>query len=192
MKKLAFAATAALGLVALAVPAEAASFAWDVEYAGWWEQDGGGSIFGKFFADAEDALDGIISIDEMSSWTWSWSGNNAVSAFAISSSDPGASTSFFPSFYVDGRSNKPLPFSTDNLDQGSFISGSGNEVLDLEALLVISYADGVESLSGGDVGSTLGQVSVSDPQPVPEPTMILSFLSLAVGAATLKRQKQEA
>ncbi|HEY9881389.1 MAG TPA: PEP-CTERM sorting domain-containing protein [Leptolyngbyaceae cyanobacterium] len=192
MKNLALAATAALGFVSLATPAEATSFVWNVEYAGWWEKDGGGFISGQFFADAEDALDGIVSGDEMTAWSWSWSGNNAVSAFSISSTDAGASTSFFPHFYVDGRSNKPLPFSSDTLDQGSFISSFGDEVLDLEALLVISYADGVESLSEGNISSPLGKIAVSDPKPVPEPTAILGLLSLAVGAAAFKRQKQAA
>ncbi|HEY9878374.1 MAG TPA: PEP-CTERM sorting domain-containing protein [Leptolyngbyaceae cyanobacterium] len=193
MKNLALATAVTLGLVAFAAPAEAASLAWDIEYSGWWEEDGGGFISGQIIADEEDALDGIISIDEMTSWTWSWSGNDAVSAFSISSGDVGASTSFFPSFYVDGTPNSPLPLSSDNLDQGSFISSSGDEVLDLEALLVISYAGGVEALSAGDPNSGLGKVTVSAPTAVPEPAALLGLLSLAAGStATLKRQKQEA
>mgnify|MGYP005843008925 CR=1 FL=1 len=178
-----------LGLATFATPANAALFSWNVEYTGWWEADGGGSISGQFIANEKDALDGIVSIDEMTSWMWNWSGNDAVSAFSISSKDAGASPDFDSSFYVDGRLNQPNLL--DGLDQGTFISG--NEVLDLEFLFAISFADNVESFSPGNVDSTSGTVTVSDPTPVPEPTSILGLLALAgAGTATLRRQKQEA
>jgi hypothetical protein len=44
MKHLALVATVALGWAALTAPANAALFSWGIEYTGWWEDDGGGSI----------------------------------------------------------------------------------------------------------------------------------------------------
>ncbi|MBD2260555.1 PEP-CTERM sorting domain-containing protein [Pseudanabaena sp. FACHB-2040] len=194
MKHFALAAVAALGFSALATPANAAIFAWDVEYTGWWEEEGGGSISGTFSAREEDALDGIVSIDEMLSWIWNWSGNSVVPAFSIASSGAGT-TDFDPSFYVNGTPNQPIGLDLvdlDGLDQGFFTSASGNEVLDLQALLVISYADdGTEFLATGNSSSTLGAIAVSDPTPVPEPATLLGLLALVgAGAATLQRQKQ--
>ncbi len=180
-----------LGLATLAAPANAAILAWDIEYSGWWEEDGGGSISGKFVADHKNAQDGIVSVDEMTSWLWNWSGNDVVPAFSFSSGDAGATTDFNPSFYVDGRLNQPLD--GDGLDQGTFTSGSGNEVLDLEYLFAISYVDNVESFSAGNLDSTLGRISVSDPVAVPEPDSILGLITLVgISAVTLKRRKQKA
>jgi hypothetical protein len=190
MKRLALAVS--LGLVAtLAAPANAALFSWDIEYSGWWEESGGGSISGTIVADENDAQDGIVSGDELKSWLWNWSGNNVVSAFSFSSQEPGAIADFNPSFYVDGRLNQPGPL--DGLDQGTFTSGSGNEVLDLERLFAISFTDSVESFSPGNLNSTVGTITVADPVPVPEPMSALGLFALAgLGAAILKRQKQEA
>jgi len=195
MKRLALAATVALGWAALAAPANAALFSWDIEYTGWWEEDGGGSISGTIFADEDDAADGIVSADELKAWEWNWSGNDAVSAFSISSEEEGATTDFEPSFYVNDIPNQPIGMDfvdPDNLDQGSFISGSGNELLDLQALLVISFMDGVESVSVGNPTATIGTVTVSEPTPVPEPATVLGLLALAgISTATFKRHKQD-
>jgi hypothetical protein len=195
MKHLALVATVALGWAALTSPASAALFSWDIEYTGWWEDDGGGSIFGTIIADEDDAADGIVSADELKAWEWNWSGNDVVSAFSISSK-AGATTDFKPSFYVNDIPNQPIGLDfldPDNLDQGSFVSGSGNEILDLQALLAISFTDGVESVSEGNPTATLGAVTVSEPTAVPEPATVLGLLALAgVSTATLKRQKPDA
>jgi hypothetical protein len=195
MKHLALFATVTLGWAALTAPASAALFSWEIEYTGWWEDDGGGSIFGIIIADEDDAADGIVSADELKAWEWNWSGNDIVSAFSISSNE-GATTDFEPSFYVNDTPNQPMGLDfvdPDNLDQGSFVSGSGNEILDLQALLAISFTDGVESVSEGNSTATLGTVTVSEPTAVPEPATILGLLALAgVSTATLKRQKQDA
>lgn len=195
MKHLALVATVALGWAALTAPANAALFSWGIEYTGWWEDDGGGSISGTIIADEDDAADGIVSADELQDWQWNWSGNDIVSAFSISSK-AGGTTDFQPSFYVNDTPNLPVRLDfvdPDNLDQGSFVSGSGNEILDLQALLAISFTDGVESVSEGNPTATLGTVSVSEPTAVPEPTTVLGLLALAgVSTATLKRQKQGA
>jgi hypothetical protein len=195
MKRLALVATVALGWAALAAPAHAALFSWDIEYTGWWEEDGGGSISGTIFADEGDAADGIVSADELKAWEWNWSGNDAVSAFSIASDEEGATTDFSPSFYVNDTLNQPIGMDfvdPDNLDQGSFISGSGNELLDLQALLVISFMDGVESVSVGNPTATIGTVTVSESTAVPEPATVLGLLALAgVSTATLKRHKQD-
>lgn len=189
MKRLVLAIS--LGLITtLAAPANAALFGWDVEYRGWWEESGGGSISGTIVADENDAQDGIVSGDELKSWLWNWSGNNVVPAFSFSSQEAGATTDFDSSFYVDGRLNQPDL--RDGLDQGTFTSGSGDEVLDLEYLFVSSFADNVESFSPGNLNSTVGTVTVADPVPVPEPTTALGLFALAgLGAATLKRQHQK-
>lgn len=194
MRHLALAATMALGCAALAAPAHAARLSWDIEYTDWWEDDGGGSVFGTIIADEEDAADGIVSADELSSWEWSWSGNDVVSAFSISSDE--GTTDFAPNFYVDGTLNQPIGadfVDPDGLDQGSFVSASGNEVLDLQALLAISFTDGVESVSTGDPTAASGAVTVSEPTAVPEPATVLGLLALVgVSTVTLKRQKQDA
>ncbi len=195
MKRLALAATVALGWAALAAPANAVLLSWDIEYTGWWKDDGGGSIFGTIFADEDDAADGIVSADELKAWEWNWSGNDAVSAFSIASEDKDATTDFEPSFYVNGTPNQPIGLDfvdPDNLDQGSFISGSGNEILDLQALLAISFTDGVESVSVGNPTATIATVTVSESTAVPEPATVLGLLALAgVSTATIKRQKQD-
>jgi hypothetical protein len=192
MKRFAFAVAASLGLAMVAAPTEAALLSWQIDYQGWWEADGGGSVSGMFIADEEDALDGIVSVEEMTSWVWSWSGNNAVPAFSLSSQEVGATTDFAPSFYVDGRANQPIGFDfvdPDGLDQGSFISGSGNQILDLQALLVISFVDNVEFFSGGNPDSMLGTVTVSAPSSVPEPS--IGFLTLVgAGLVVLKRRQR--
>jgi hypothetical protein len=136
-----------------------------------------------------------VSADELKDWQWNWSGNDVVSAFSISSK-AGGTTDFQPSFYVNDTPNLPIGLDfldPDNLDQGSFVSGSGNEILDLQALLAISFTDGVESVSEGNPTATLGTVSVSEPTAVPEPATVLGLLALAgVSTATLKRQKPDA
>lgn len=194
MKHFALAATVALGWAALTAPANAALFSWDIEYTGWWEDNGGGSIFGSIIADEDDAADGIVSADELKAWEWNWSGNDVVSAFSIDSDE--GKTDFDPNFYVNGTSNQPIGMDVvdpDNLDQGSFVSSSGNEILDLQALMAISFTDGVESVSRGNPTATLGSVTVSEPTPVPEPATVLGLLALAgISTATLKRQKQDA
>jgi hypothetical protein len=191
MKRFVLAAGLGLGLVAIATPASAVTFAWDIEYTGWWEELGGGSIFGTIVADEEDAEDGIVSGDELKSWLWNWSGNDVVPAFSFSSQESGATADFDASFYVDGRLNQPGLL--DGLDQGTFTSGSGEAVLDLEFLYAISYTDGVESFSAGNPEATAGTVAVADPVIVPEPATVLGLAALVgLGATTLKRQKQEA
>ena len=182
-----------LGLATLAAPANAAIFAWDVEYSNWWEKDGGGSLSGKFVADYKAAEDGIVSVDEMTSWNWNWSGNDVVPAFSFSSGEIGATADFNPSFYVDGKLNQPLD--RDGLDQGTFTSGSGNEVLDLEYLSASSgYVDNLgESFSLGNPDPALGRIRVSDPVVVPEPDSILGLIALVgISAVTLKRRKRRA
>ncbi|NES94216.1 MAG: PEP-CTERM sorting domain-containing protein [Desertifilum sp. SIO1I2] len=189
MKPFAIAIATSLGLLALGTPANAARFSWNVEYTGWWAADGGGSISGQFIANPEDALDGIISIEEMTSWFWNWTGNDVVPAFSISSKDAGASTDgFFPRFYVDGTPNQPFDFNLDpNLDQGAFTAG--DYYLDLEFLRVESLLANLVSQGNPEL---MGTITVSDPTVVPEPATLLGLMAIAGLATTLKRQKQEA
>lgn len=193
MKHFAIATMAALGMAAIAAPAPAAQLNWEVEYDGWWEDTGGGSIFGSFTADEADAVDGIVALDEISSWMWSWSGNDAVSAFSISSADAGAEIqSFDPDnsgFYGDGTPNLPGT----GLDQGIFVGGpAGKQILDLEFLTVEDNSDVSFALqnqvSAGNLSSASGSVHVSEPAAVPEPATVMGLLMLAVGGAAVKRQ----
>ena len=200
MKHFAFAAATAIGVFAIAAPANAALFSWDVEFTGWWEEEGGGSLFGSFIADESDASDGVVALDEIRSWMWDWSGNDSVSAFSISSSDDGAEIQFADAassgFFVDGTANQPGSF--DGLEQGVFAGGSEGEfVLDLEFLIVEdntnAFPSGESAFSVGNVDSESGSIAVSEPTAVPEPATILGLLAIAgLGGMTLKRQQQGA
>lgn len=196
MKYFALATTTTLSLFAIAIPANAAPLIWDVDYTGWWEGQGGGSISGSFVADEVDAADGIVGLDEIVSWAWDWSGNDFVSAFSVSSEDEGAEIQIFEpaGFFVDGTTNEPGL--SDGLDQGIFVGGEAGEfVLDLEFLIVedntVAFPFGGD-ISFGDVGAESGSVTVSDPKPVPEPATLLGLLALTGFGATLKRQLKSA
>lgn len=181
-----FALAAALGVVAIAAPANAAK--WSIDYTGWWEE---GFLSGEISADDDAALDGIVGLDEITSWNWQWSGNSEVPEFYVSSNSPDAEIQIFSAdsgFYVDGTPN--LPDLLDGLDQGVFTGG--NYVLDLEFVTVTDNSvpgfpfDGASTF--GDPSAAQGTVSVES---VPEPTVLLGLLTL-VTAASLKRQRQEA
>ena len=184
MKRIVFAVAAALGATAFAAPAQAALFKWSVDYTGFFAEDA--FISGFFIAEDTAATDGIVSGDEFESWEWTWSGNSEVEAFSISSSE-GEFASLFDNtgFYVDGTPNE-LGL-TDGLDQGLFSSDDFG--LDLEFLLVDNFSAG--TTSDGDLAA-VGTISVSDPEPVPEPTTLLGLFALAGAAAVAKRQKQAA
>lgn len=196
MKHLALATTAVLGLFSIATPVNASLFSWDVDYTGWWEEEGGGSVSGSFVADGTDAADGIVGLDEIVSWAWDWSGNDFVSAFSISSGDEGADIQVLEpaGFFVDGTTNEPDFF--DGLDQGIFVGGNESEfILDLEFLTVedntVAFPFGGD-LSVGDFEAASGSITVSDPTPVPEPATFLGLLALAGLGVTLKRRSQSA
>ncbi|EKU98978.1 PEP-CTERM motif-containing protein [Leptolyngbya sp. PCC 7375] len=184
MKRIVFAAAAALGVTAFAAPADAALFKWSVDYTGFFAEDA--FISGFFIAEGTAATDGVVSGDEFDSWQWSWSGNSEVDAFTISSSD-GEFASLFDNtgFFVDGTPNE-LGL-TDGLDQGLYSSDDFG--LDLEFLFVDNFGAG--KISDGDL-TALGTISVSDPEPVPEPATLLGLLAVAGAAAVAKRQKQAA
>ncbi|NEQ54899.1 MAG: hypothetical protein F6K11_33050 [Leptolyngbya sp. SIO3F4] len=120
MKKIVFAAAAALGMAAIAAPAQALTFRWNVDYSGFFPEDA--TISGSFVADEAAAADGIVSGDEFEAWDWSWSGNSEVEAFSLSSSNgDDINTDFgIPGFFVDGTPNE-VGF-TDGLDQGFYTS----------------------------------------------------------------------
>jgi hypothetical protein len=189
MKRIVFAAAAALGVTAFTAPAQAALFKWRVDYTGFFAEDA--FISGFFVADGADAADGIVSGDEFERWEWTWSGNSEVDAFTISSSEGDFSTLFGdPAFYVDGTPNEVGL--TDGLDQGFYSSDEFG--LDLEFLLVDDFtgSNPLASISTtGDV-TAAGTISVSDPEPVPEPATLLGLMTLAGAAAMAKRQKQAA
>ncbi|MBX2862590.1 MAG: PEP-CTERM sorting domain-containing protein [Leptolyngbyaceae cyanobacterium MAG.088] len=185
MKQIVLATAAALGVTAFAAPAQAALFQWNVDYTGFFAEDA--SISGFFVADEADAADGMVSGDEFEDWSWTWSGNSEVDAFTISS-DEGGDFDFDPTFYVDGTPNEPGV----GLDQGLFFSD--DYAVDLEFLIVEDFTGDnalTSAVTFGDLEAA-GTVSVSDPEPVPEPATLLGLMAL-VGAATMaKRQKQVA
>ena len=190
MKKIVFAAAAALGVVAFAAPAQALTFRWDVDYSGFFAD--GESITGSFIADETAAADGFVSTDEFDSWVWNFSGNSEVSALSVSS-DEGGEIQVFPGidvtgFFVDGTPNVP----GDDAFEGVYASDVA--VIDLDFLEVVDVSGGnvfAGTATSGDV--TLSEsVAVSDPEVVPEPATLLGLLTLAGAAAMAKRQKQAA
>jgi 2',3'-cyclic-nucleotide 2'-phosphodiesterase (5'-nucleotidase family)/endonuclease/exonuclease/phosphatase family metal-dependent hydrolase len=150
--------------------------AWNIEYSGWWDAEGGGMLSGTLFAQSAAADDGILTPEELLGWEWNWSGNEAVSAFSIDSTDAGADIQEFgpTGFYVDGTPN--LPDLADDLDQGVFVGGkSGEWVLDLEFLTVEDNSETFPTTASdvtiGDPTAATGEVTVSDPalEVVPSP-----------------------
>lgn len=192
MKRLICGVIAGLSVSAIAAPAHAAFFRWDVEYTGWWDAEGGGSVVGSFVADGADAADGLVSSDEIESWFWSWSGNDFAAAFDISSSDPAAASLFVDGFFVDGTPN--LPDFRDGVDQGLFIGGTTNEQsIDFEFLTIETInPNGTFEISFGDSLSNTGRITVSDPTKVPEPAAIVGLFVLAAISGANARHKQEA
>ena len=184
MKQIVLAAAVLSSAAVFSAPAQAALFKWNVDYTGFFAEDA--FISGFFIAEETAATDGIVSGDEFDSWEWSWSGNSEVDAFTISSSD-GEFASLFDNtgFFVDGTPNELRQ--ADGLDQGFF--GSDDFGLDLEFLLVDNFSAG--TTSDGDVAA-LGTISVSDPEPVPEPATLLGLLAVGGAAILAKRQKQAA
>ncbi len=183
-------AAAILGAVAIATPAQAKLLSFDIDYTGWFEAEGGGDIFGSIRATEEAAADGFISADELTAWTWSWSGNDFVSAFSIASEDADAGFDFLDGFYVDGTPNVP---GFDGVDQGTFFAGAF--AIDFEELRVedntVAFPFGGDA-TFGDAFATTGSVAVSDPAVVPEPATVLGLLALAGVGATVKRQQRSA
>lgn len=194
MKRLACSLTVVLGMAAIATPTQAALFSWEIEYSGWWDAEGGGSVTGSLVADDADAADGIVSGDEITSWAWSWSGNDFAPAFEISSADSAAGTQFVEGFFVDGTPN--LPDFLDGLDQGTFFGGeAGEQLIDFEFLLVQAddpFPNGDPEVSAGDFAAETGTIIVSDPTKVPEPTTVLGLLALGAIAGTTIRQGKQA
>jgi hypothetical protein len=193
MKYVALAAVASLGVVgAIAPPASAANFSWDIVYTGWWDAEGGGTVVGSIIADESAAGDGLISADELLGWSWDWTGNSFVSPFSISSEDAGAEVQFFDGFYLDPTLNQP----ESGLDQGTFIGGDlGQYAIDFEFLIVADDTTAFPfggDVTFGDAAAASGRVAVSDPTKVPEPATLLGLLALAGAGLTLKGRQQAA
>ncbi|MEL6383118.1 MAG: PEP-CTERM sorting domain-containing protein, partial [Cyanobacteria bacterium J06626_18] len=168
---------------------------WDVEYTGWWEEEGGGSISGSFVADDADASDGIVALDEIRSWEWDWSGNDFAAAFSISSRDEGAEIQVFDSmtsgFYVDSTPNEPGLL--DGLDQGTFVGGDDGElILDFEFLIVennsSTFPSSESEVSLGNVDTEAGSITVGEPEPIPEPATMLGLIVLSAGSLFVRKQ----
>lgn len=185
MKKIVFAAAAALGVTAFAAPAQAMNFRWNVDYTGFF--DDGAAINGSFIATDTAAADGFVSTDEFDSWEWNFT--SATDAVTVSSSDSGAEIQDFfgpAGFFVDGTANVP----GDDASEGVYASDAA--AIDLDFLFVDTFASGfITSSATGDV-TVSDAVSVSDPETVPEPGTLLGLLALAGVAATARRQKQVA
>ncbi|NJN85422.1 MAG: PEP-CTERM sorting domain-containing protein [Leptolyngbyaceae cyanobacterium SL_7_1] len=190
MKPITLTVTAALGLITVAVPVQAAEFRWNVEYTGFFAE--GASIFGNFVADEADAVDGIVSDDEFESWIWNWSGNTEIPAFSISSADGSIDSAFGASFYVDGTPNVP----GSGLDEGVYTSDSGTKIIDLSALLVedldagINFPFGTGAIAQGNA-SVASAVNVSDPEIVPEPATMVGLVAVLAGMGMSAAQRQK-
>lgn len=132
-----------------------------IEYADFWDNDGGGSVKGLFSVSEDAAADGVISLDELTAWDLDWTGNTEVAAFSISSDDGSATALVPPSgFSIGGANTAFVPdFSdSDGLDQGLYESGSGEQTIDLGALIVEDVAAGTVSQGS----ATAGSISVSE------------------------------
>lgn len=197
MKRFAIALMAGLGLslTVATAPAKASLLGWNVEYSGFWGSDGGGSIFGSFFADQADTQDGFVGLDEMESWTWNWTGNSAVPGFSISSANGSLGLNLVDlaeaGFFIDGRANVPLA----GRDQGIFASAAEDKVIDVEGLILYTESTNAQNIttrkeSIGSASASSGRITL---KPVPEPASVLGLLALAgLGVTTLKRNKFEA
>ncbi|NJN49266.1 MAG: hypothetical protein HC805_05130 [Alkalinema sp. RL_2_19] len=114
------------------------------EFSGYWNDDGGGAITGGFTASAADAADGVVSIDELISWNWNWTGNSKVDAFSIDSTG-GTATALIPpgGFLVDGNKVLDVDFNAaDKLDQGLYESADGSKLIDIGALIIEDFTAG--------------------------------------------------
>jgi hypothetical protein len=195
MKNYLFALTL-LGASLLPGTSHAMLFAYDVEITGWWDAEGGGALFGSLITDETADDDGLLDFgSELMDWEWAWTGNPFVTAFTITSRDPGAGidiTAGTAGFYVDGTPN--LPDFADGLDQGIFIGGAVGEFLvDLEFLTIedntVAFPFGGD-FTIGDPASQFGMVSISEPRAVPEP-MPLMLLALAIPFALRNRRRAQ-
>lgn len=129
----------------------------EVEYSGFWAD--GGSVIGGFSVSEADAADGVVTTDELIAWNWNWSGNSEVAAFSISSED-GVVADLLPltGFLLEGM-NTPVDgefADPDGIDQGLYESVSGEQVIDLGALVIQDFT--ADALSLGDI--SLGSISL--------------------------------
>jgi len=132
----------------------------EVDYSGFWGDEG--SVQGTFSISEADAADGIASLDELISWSWDWTGNSDVAAFSLSS-DEGSVTALIPpgGFKLDGTNTAfDSNFEdADGLDQGVYESASGEQYIDLGALIVEDLAAG--TVAEGDAAIADASISLS-------------------------------
>ncbi|MEO1081467.1 MAG: PEP-CTERM sorting domain-containing protein [Pseudomonadota bacterium] len=184
----------------LSGPSNAMPVSFDLEYTGYWELDGGGSLLGTLIADEGAAVDGVIDFgSELLSWTWDWTGNSFVSAFSMSSFDAGAEISNMGAntgIFVDGTPN--LPGFADGLDQGVFTGGDAGQFrIDFEFLTIedrtFSFPFGGD-LTTGDTTSPTGMITTIGPivvEGVPEPATYLLFAAAAAGVLAIQRPRRQ-
>jgi Ca2+-binding RTX toxin-like protein len=120
-----------------------------LDYSNFWQNDGGGAIRGTFSASEADAADGVVTIDELVDWNWSWTGNTQVKPFSLAAAKGDTATALLPpgGFLVD-RSNQLILTDLadpDRLDQGLYESKDGQKVIDIGALLVEDFTTGTFS-----------------------------------------------
>ena len=133
-----------------------------INYAGFWESNGGGSIKGVFSISEADAADGVASLDELITWDLDWTGNDAVDEFSISSDDGEAIALLPPGGFVLDGPNTPVDADfndADGLDQGLYQSESGEQLIDLGALIVEDLA--ADTVTEGDAAAA-GSSSVGE------------------------------
>ncbi len=134
---------------------------YSVNFSGFWGD--GGSVTGLFSISEADAADGVASLDELVSWSFDWTGNSDVAAFSVSS-DRDNVTALLPpgGFLLDGKNtaiNSSL-VDADGLDQGLYQSASGEQSIDLGALIIQDFAVG--TLAQGDVDAIGATISIDD------------------------------
>lgn len=133
----------------------------DVEYVGFWGNEG--SVMGGFSISEADAADGVASLDELISWSWDWTGNSDVAAFSVSSDEGSATALLPPGGFNLTASNTAFDANfedPDGLDQGLYESASGEQLIDLGALLIEDFAAG--TFTYGDATAASGSISLSN------------------------------
>ncbi|NJM58302.1 MAG: hypothetical protein HC857_13935 [Synechococcales cyanobacterium RU_4_20] len=127
-----------------------------VKYAGFWEGDG--LVNGVFSTTPDAAADDVLSLGELTAWNLSWSGNESVSAFSISSGEGSVTALLPPGGFLLKGSNTAFGVNgsdADGLDQGLY--EAGDRSIDLGALLVLNGA--ANTVAEGSL--TVGSISVS-------------------------------
>ncbi|WP_242041678.1 esterase-like activity of phytase family protein [Alkalinema sp. FACHB-956] len=129
-----------------------------IQYTGFW--DGNAVVKGIVSTTDAAVADGVISLDEMTTWKFTWTGNSQVAGFTIAANNGTAAALTPPGGFLVRRSNTPLDAQfqdADGVDQGIYQSAASDQLIDLGALLIEDFAAGTTATGN----ATKGRISVS-------------------------------